>query len=186
MKRFAKTLGAACLAASALAAMGAAGASAALFTASETGQLTGTSTGAHVFTPGGGGTVTCNHDHMIGTIVSTEAASQHVRVVHTQCTAFGFAPTLTEGTFELHANGEVDIENTITYTAFGCSTSIKPQKGLKGVSYTSSGGKLTLHFALKGIVSTTTGFPCSGGTTGTTTGSFVIERAGGGTLGWHP
>jgi hypothetical protein len=186
MKRFAKTLGVTCAAAFALVAMTAVSASAATFTASATGTLTGTSSTNQVFTTGGGGTVTCTHAHTHGTIVSTAAASQHVTVTYTNCTAFGFAATVSPATYELYANGEVDVENTITISVFGCTTTVKPQKGLKSVSYTNSAGQIIQHSAVKNIVSTASGFPCSGGTTGTYTGSNVIQRVGGGTLTYDP
>lgn len=183
MKRFAKMLGVTCIAALALAAMTASAASAASFTASATGTLKGTSTGNQVFTTGGGGSVTCTHAHTTGTITSTQAASQHVTVTYTNCTAFGFlGATVSPATYELYANGEVDVENTITISVAGCTTTVKPQKGLKSVTYTSAGGKITQHSAVKNIVSTASGFPCSGGTTGTYTGSNIVERVGGGTL----
>jgi len=185
MKRYVKAFGATVAAALALAAVTAAGASAASFTASATGTLTGTQTSNHVFTTGGGGSVTCKKAHMHGTIVSTAAASQHVTVTYSECTAFGFAATVSPGTFELFADGRVDIENTITIKVFGCTTTVKPQNGLKAFSYHNKSGKLESTSAVSSIVSTAFDFPCSGGSNGTTTGSFLIERVGGGTLTHH-
>jgi len=186
MKRYAKMLGVTCAAAFALVAMTAAGASAARFTASETGTLTGISTTNHVFTTGGGGSITCKKTHTSGMIVSREAASQHLTVKYSECTASSLPATVSPATLEVYANGTMDIENTITIGYFGCTTTIKPQKGLKTINYTNSAGKLILHFAVGGIVSTASAHLCSGGTTGTTSGSFVLERVGGGTLTWHP
>jgi len=186
MKRFAKMLGVTCAAAFALVAMTAVSASAATFTASATGTLTGTQTSNQVFTTGGGGTVTCKKAHTHGTIVSTSAASQHVTVTYSECTAFGFNATVSPATYELYASGTVDVENTITISVLGCTTTVKPQKGLHAVSYHNKAGKLEQTSAVKNITSTASGFPCSGGTTGTYTGSNLVERVGGGTLTHHP
>jgi len=186
MKRFAKTLGAACLAASALAATMAAGALGAAFTYSATGPLTGTATGNQVFTPGGGGSVTCKKAHTSGTIISFGGVSQHFTVSYSECTAFGFPATVSNATYELYATGTVDVENTITISVFGCTTTVKPQKGLKAVSYTNKAGKIEQHSNVSGIVSTASGFPCTGGVNGTFTGSNLVERVGGGTLTYDP
>lgn len=192
MKRFAKMLGVTCVAALALAATTAAGASAAQFTASETGTLTATQTGNQVFTTteGGAGKVTCKKAHTTGTIVSTAATSQHVTVKYSECTAtfgFSFAATVSPATYLLKANGEVDVENTITINVpgLGCKTTVGPQKGLKSVSYDNKAGKIEQTSAIKGIKSTGEGL-CPGGTTGTYTGNNLVERVGGGTLTWDP
>jgi len=189
MKRLAKMFMVTCVAALALAAV-ATGASAATFTASATGTLTGDQTTNQVFTvsEGGSSAVTCKKAHTSGTIVSTAAATQEVTVSYSECTfaIFGFgnsAATVSSATYELHANGESDVLNTITISvpSLGCKTTVKPQTGLKSVSFTNKSGKLEQSSAIKGIVSTGEGF-CPGGTTGTYTGSNLVERVGGGTL----
>jgi hypothetical protein len=186
MKRFAKMLGMSCVAALALAAMTAAGASAAGFTSSATGTLTGTQTTHHTLTTGGGGSVTCKKGHMTGTIVSTAAASQHVTVNYSECTAFGFEAIVAPATFELYANGTLDIESPFSIAVFGCATTISSSKGLKSMSYTNASGKLVVHFKITGLKSSDNGFPCSSGTTGTYTGTLIVERVGGGTYSIDP
>ncbi|HEX6153454.1 MAG TPA: hypothetical protein VFZ19_08035 [Solirubrobacterales bacterium] len=185
MKQFTMTFGGIVGVAVALAAITATGASAATFTSSATGTITGTQTAAHIFSPNGSSKVECKKAHLHGTIVSTSGASQHVTVTYSECTAYGFAATVSAGTFELYADGTVDIENTITVSvpAAFCKTTIFPQSGLKSASYTNASGKLEMHFALTGIVSKGEGF-CPGGSNGTTAGTFLVERVGGGSLGW--
>lgn len=186
MKLFAKTLGVACVAALALTAITAAGASAATFTYSKTGQLTGIEISNQVMTTGGGGTITCKDAHLTGTIVSTAAASQHVTVNYSDCTAFGFEAIVAPVTFELYANGTLDIESPFSVAVFGCATTFSSQKGLKSISYTNSSGKLVDHFKITGLKSSDNGFPCSSGTTGTYTGSLIVERLDGGSYSIDP
>jgi hypothetical protein len=190
MKRFIKMLGVTCIAALALAAVTAAGASAATFTSSATGTLTATQTSSHVFKPTAEGStnVTCKKAHTSGTIVSTAAASQHVTVAYSECTAYGFPATVSNGTYELYASGAVDIENTITVTVpfLGCKLTVEAQKGRLKATYHNKhdAGGLGVHkieqtTAVTSIVSKGEG-SCAGGTTGTYTGSSLVERVGGG------
>jgi hypothetical protein len=182
MKRFAKMVGVSCVAALALAAMTTAGAWAATFTYSATGTLTGSQTSSHVFL----GAI-CKKAHTNGTVVSLTFSSQHYTVSYAECTAFGFPAMVSDATYELYANGSVDIENTITISVpfAGCSIKAAAQKGLKSVSYTNKSGKLEVHDAVGGIVYTTIGGLCgSSGSNGTLTGSSLIERVGGGTISW--
>jgi hypothetical protein len=190
MKRFAKMLGVTCVAALALSAMATAGASAAQFTWSSTGPITGTSTGLQTFSAGGGSSVTCTHAHTHGTVKKIADTEQHVTVTYSGCTAHTFlgpaAATVTPATYNLTANGEVHVLNTIVIhvPAFGCTTNVAPQT-LKSVSYTNkAGGKIEQHSNVTGIVSTSI-FPCPSGTNGTYSGSNLLERPGG-TLTFHP
>jgi hypothetical protein len=193
MKRIGKMFMVTCVAMLAFAAVATAGASAhtpAQFTASATGELTGTQTTNQVFTVSEFSLekVTCKKAHTHGTIVSVAATSQEVTVTYSECTAdfaglTGLATTVTPATYDLFANGEVTVKNTITISvpSLGCKTTVGPQVGLKSVSYTSASGKITESSAVKGIKSTGEGL-CPGGTTGTYTGSNIVERVGGGTL----
>ncbi|HEX6152130.1 MAG TPA: hypothetical protein VFZ19_01285 [Solirubrobacterales bacterium] len=184
MKRFIKMLAVTCVAALALTAMAAAGASAATFTASATGTLTAAQTTTHQFTTGSG-TVSCKKAHTEGTITSTAAASQHVTVKYSECTAYGFPATVSSATYELYAGGTVDVENTITVSVpfLGCKLTVSPQNGLGSASYTNKSGKIEQHTAVTGIVSKGEG-SCGGGTNGAYHGSSLVERVGGGTLEW--
>jgi hypothetical protein len=188
MNRFAKMLGVTCVAALALSAMATAGASAAQFTWSSTGQITGTTTSIHVFNLGGG-SVTCNKAHTHGTITKTAATEQHVTVTYSDCIAHTplgtAAATVTPATYNLTATGEVHVLNTfvIHIPAFGCTTNVGPQtRGT--VSYHNKAGKVELTSSVTGVVSTST-FPCPSGTAGTYTGNSLLERVGG-SFAFHP
>jgi hypothetical protein len=182
MKRFIKMLAVTSVAALALTAMAAAGASAATFTASKTGSLTATNTTSHVFTTGTG-TVSCKKAHTTGTIISTAATQQHVTVKYSECTAYGFPATVSDGTYELYASGAVDIENTITVSVpfLGCKLTVSPQKGLQKAEYTHKAeglpvGKILMHSKVTGIVSTGEG-SCTGGNNGAYHGTSLVEHA---------
>jgi hypothetical protein len=189
MKRFAKILGVTCVAALALAAMTAAGASAAQFTASATGTLTGNQTGTQVFTASAGGTkITCTKAHTTGTIVSTAAASQHVTVAYSGCTVdtiFNPSATVTPATYLLFADGTVEIVSPIVIHVpiLGCTTTVEGKQKVGKASYDNEGGKIKQTSAVTGIKSTSTG-ACPSGTTGEYSGTNLVERVGGGTLTW--
>lgn len=185
MKRVSKSLAAACVTALALAAMAAASASASVFTVSETGEFVGSQTSNQVYTPGSFGSVTCKKAHLTGVIVSVSFETLEVTVNYSECTGFGFPAEFSTAKYRLHANGELDIVNTITIKvpSLGCVNTIGPQSGLKSISYTNSSGKLGVSFSVTGIVSSGSG-TCAGGNNGTLTGSFLVERVGGGTLAW--
>jgi hypothetical protein len=184
MKHILQMLGVTCVAALAVAAMTAAGASAATFTYSATGTLRGAATTNQVFKTGSG-QVTCKKAHTSGMIVATEASSQHVTVEYSECVAFGFLASVSAATYELDAFGVTDIENTITISvpSLGCGLKIEPQKGLGWASYTNKSGKIEQHSAISGMVSTGSG-ACTGTKWGPFTGSSLIERVGGGTISW--
>jgi uncharacterized low-complexity protein len=185
MKRFIKMLAVTSVATLALTAMAAAGASAATFTASRTGTLSGVATTTHAFTTGTG-TVSCKKAHTTGTIVSTAAASQHVTVAYSECTAYGFPATVSNATYELYAGGTVDVENTITVTVpfLGCKLTVEAQKGLKSASYTNKETTIEQHTAVTGIVSKGEG-SCGGGTNGAYHGSSRIgHQTVGETISW--
>lgn len=184
MKRFAKILAVACVAALALA-VSAAGASASTFTASATGELKGTQTSNQVFTPGSFGSVTCKKAATTGKIESVASETQVVTVSYSECTGFGFPATVTAAEYKLHANGESDVLNTITITvsSLGCKNVVGPQTGLKSVSYANKSGKIEQSSEVKGITSSGSG-TCAGGSAGTYTGSSLVERVGGGEISW--
>lgn len=187
MKRFGKMFGVTVVAVFAMAAMSVASASASTFTASATGELTGEATSDQEFTTGGGGSVVCTEAATSGNIESTEASSQVVLVEYDGCQAFGFvSATISPAEYELHADGTVDILNTITITVpLGfCTVTVGPQE-VESVSYTSEGGAIEQHSAVGGIDSTHSGGLCSSGENGTYTGSNLVERVGGGTIAWH-
>jgi len=195
MKRVAKLLAGTCGAALALAAASAAGAQAApKFTTSSTGELTGTQTSSQVLTISAGASenVTCKKAMMSGESESTEYTAQKFAVEYSECTAntaFGaIGATVSKAEYELAASGVTKVLNTITFHVGGianCNITVGPQTPTGSVSYTNRSGKLEVTSALTGIVSTSTGL-CPHGSTGTYTGSDLVERVGGGTIAWDP
>jgi hypothetical protein len=191
MKRFAKIVAVTCVAAFALAAVSVAGASAApKFTASAIGTLSGTQSGNQVFTATGSEAITCKKAHTTGSVIATESAEQEVTVEYSECTAATFlgniSSTVSNATYNLTANGTVHILNTITIHVGGianCNIVVGPQTPTGSVSYANSSGKISQSSAVTGIVSTSTGL-CPHGSTGTYSGSNLVERVGGGTLSW--
>ena len=172
----------------ALSAIGAANASAATFTASATGTLSGKATNTQVFTTNAG-QVKCTSAATSGSITSTEAATQHVTVNYTGCTAFGFIGVdISAATYLFNAGGTVDIVNpiTINVTGAGCHQTVPAQKALGTVTYTTNGSKLVVAANVTKITYTATGGLCGSGeaTNGTYSGSNEVERVGGGSIGW--
>jgi len=171
----------------ALSAIGAANASAATFTESATGTLTGKSLNAQVFATNSG-QVKCTA-HISGSIVSTATTEQHVTVEYKGCTAFGFASVdVSPATYLVIANGTVHVRNTVTnnVTLAGCHQTVEPQGPLGTITYTNlAGGKLGVDANVTGIAYKGTGSLCGDATTktnGTYTGNSEVERVGGGSL----
>ncbi|HKO37826.1 MAG TPA: hypothetical protein VJU14_05605 [Solirubrobacterales bacterium] len=168
----------------ALCAIGAANASAAQFTASATGSLTGKATATQVFTTNGG-QVKCTAAATSGEIKSVASEEQTVEVKYSSCTAFGFATVhITPAFYNFTASGQVHIEKTITITVTGagCSQSVAPQT-VGTVSFATNGTKVKVTPNVSGITYTSTGGLCgAGGANGTYTGTNEVERVGGGSL----
>jgi len=172
----------------ALSAIGAASASAAQFTASATGSITGKATATQVFTTNGG-QVKCSVAASSGTIKSTATAEQTVEVKVSGCTAFGFVNThVTPIQVNFTASGEVHLENTVTITptGAGCTQSVAPQT-VKSTGYSNNAGKVKVTPNVTGITYTSTGGLCgSSGANGTLTGTNEVERVGGGSVSFDP
>lgn len=189
MKRLAKMFMVTCVAALALAAV-AAGASAATFTASETGELVGTATTNQVFSVSSGNSVTCKKATTTGKIESVKTAEQEVTVAYAECSAsfFGFpagAADVSNATYKFTANGEIHLLNTVTInaTSLGCTTTVGPQTLSKAI-YTNEGGKLKITSDVTGGIKSESANGCPSGTNGSYTGSNLAERKGGGTISW--
>lgn len=190
MKRLAKMLAVTCVAALALA-VSATGASAATFTASATGEVTGAQTSTQVFkvTSTGSNEVTCKKAVTSGKITSTASTEQHVTVKYSECEAhfffFSFPATISDATYKFTADGTVHIENTITIKVpdLGCETIVGPQTVSSATYANKTGGKLEVTSDVGGIVSSSPD-GCPEGTTGTYTGSNLVERVGGGSISW--
>jgi hypothetical protein len=169
----------------ALSVVGVASASAAQFTASATGELTGKATSTQKFTTGAG-TVECTAAATSGKIVSEASPEQEVTVKYSGCKAFGFVSAeISPATYLFTANGEVHIQNTITISVplGGCSVTVGPQT-VKSVSFANAGtSNITESSNVSGIVSKGSGGLCGGAnSTGKYVGNSEISRVGGGTL----
>ena len=190
MKRFIKMLMVTCVAAFALAGMGAAGASASAFTYSATGSLLGAATTVQTFTISGTNVVKCAKATVRGKVESTSSTAQEVTVFYTECvgTFYGI-PTgvlfISGPTYRLTANGEAHLLEPIRIVAgaLGCETIINSGQTISAVTYTNKSAKVEAHFNLSGIVSTSPN-GCPTGTSGAFTGSSLIEREGGGSISW--
>lgn len=171
----------------ALCAIGAANASAAEFTASATGSITGEALETQVFTTSGG-TVECDTAVTSGTISSTAATSQHVTVEYDSCSAFFFPVHISPATYNFTANGETHIEKAISITVtggiFGECTITVPKQSVTSVDFANSGtSNVKVTPTVTGIDYTSTGGICgSSGSEGTYSGANEVSRAEGGTL----
>lgn len=168
----------------ALSAFGVANASAATFTASETGTLTGEATSTQVFTTDSGGKVECKKAATSGTIKAKETTEQHVTVNYSECTAFGVPAEVTTATYNFTANGEVHILNNVIIHVLGffpCTITVPPQT-VKTAGYSGSGTITTTANVTKISYSSTGGLCGSSGTAATYTGSNKTSRVGGGSI----
>ncbi|HKO37478.1 MAG TPA: hypothetical protein VJU14_03830 [Solirubrobacterales bacterium] len=172
----------------ALSAIGAANASAATFTASATGTLSGKATTLPILTLNGG-QIKCTTTSTTGTIASIPWTEQKYTITYSGCTAFGFANVHTSPhEFNTKANGEVQYLKTITIsvTAIACHITIHPQTVNK-VEYTNNSPRTIVHHKTTGIAYTSTGGLCgASGSNGTYTGTTEIERVGGGSVSHDP
>jgi hypothetical protein len=160
-------------------AVAAAGASAAKFqTNEEAGALTGHALSPQTFSFSAG-QVKCTTATTGGSAEGYEAEEQKVAVVYGGCTGFGLGgATVSTAEYELHANGLVDVVNTITIAIplAGCSLTIGPQKSLPAFGYRNSGSKLITEGLLAGIAYSSSGGSCGpGGSNGTYGGSNELE-----------
>lgn len=169
----------------AFSAVAVANASAASFEASKTGNLKGKALNTQIFTTNGG-EVKCTTAATTGSVTELVASHQKVKVQYSGCTAFTFASvSITPAEYDLHANGEVDILNTITITVSPpllpkCTVTVGPQTGLKAVSYKNNSGKIIEESAVTGITYTSSGGACgSSGSNGTYSGNNEVELEGG-------
>jgi len=172
----------------ALSAIGAATASAASFTYSATGSLSGKATTTQTLTTNSG-QLKCTVASTTGSIVSTSLSEIHVTVQYSGCTAFGFASVdISPAKYTFTANGTADLKSSITFnvTLAGCHMTITPGSH-ELVSYTNSSGKLLLFLKLSRLRYHGTGGLCGSSTeqtNGTYEGKIEIERVGGGSISW--
>lgn len=185
--RSAKWLGVLAFVAFVFCAIGSASASAAVFTASATGELEGNAVTTQEWTVNGG-KIKCTQAVVTGVITSTATSAQDTTIDYSGCTAFGFAADVSSATYLYTANGEVHLENTITVNVTGasCHVTIGPQT-LRSVSFsTNASGVRALHSA-SGIVYSSNGFFCgSSGSNGTFAGEIEWRRKEGGTTSYDP
>ncbi len=188
-----KKFGALALVVAAFSALGVGSASAAEFTASSTGSLSGSLTEDLVLNTGAG-EVVCKKAEMTGTIPSTKATDRHVTLVPlgTSCKAFGIATVDPSNmTLNLTSNGQVHFVSPVTITVTGflihCTVTF-PAQTRGTVTYTTSGTGTIVQFMVTGITSTGNGGLCGGhNSTGTLTGSLrVAHTTSGQTLSFDP
>lgn len=137
----------------ALGAIGAANASAAAFTNSSPGPLTGKALQTQVFTTNAG-QVKCTIAHTEGSMAVSPETSLLVTVKYSGCTAFGFANVhISPASYRLLASGSVVTNNliTITVTGGGCSVSIPSTQIVGNVTYSNASANTikvspNLHF----------------------------------------
>ncbi|HKO39341.1 MAG TPA: hypothetical protein VJU14_13335 [Solirubrobacterales bacterium] len=173
----------------ALSAIGAANASAAQFTYSATGTLSGKATSTQVFTTNGG-QIKCTTAAVSGTIKSIATEEQTVEVKYSGCTAFGFVNThITPAQYNVTASGEVHPENTttVTPTGAGCSITVGPQTITKIVTSNTGFWIFKWTKQIHSMVYSSTGGLCgASGSNGTYTGTIEVERVGGGSASFDP
>ena len=169
-------------------AAGAGSASASLFHASKTGTLKGTALNTYVFNTGGAVPVSmeCKKAATSGTVTSPLALSQLVSVTYSGCTVAGASVTVTSAHYLISADdGLVAFKNLVILTVpvGGCKLFILPQH-VKGIAFTSSGGRLIEESNVKNLVTSGTGGTCGpGSSAGTYVGRSDVELEGG-TISW--
>jgi hypothetical protein len=190
----------------ALSALGAANASAAIFTATATGEIAGQATEPQVFTVNGG-QIKCLNAALTGTIKELSQTQQEITIKYSSCTAFGFNTVdISSGTFMSTTSGQVHVLSpiTITPTFFGasvCTVTIGiqttgPVSYINNHIYTGSEEKTTTttdptHITTAplatGITYTSSGGPCgASGNNGTYSGNRTVARVGGGVIQFDP
>ncbi len=186
-----KKIGALALVVAAFSALGVASASAAQFTYSQTGSLTGSALEDHVFNTGAG-EVVCKKAAMTGTITSTSFTAQHVTVKYSECKAFNIATVdISDATYNFTASGQVHIVNPITITVTGflieCTLTV-PVQTVGTVDYVNDGASLIFQPTVSGVTSAGSGGLCGGhNSNGTYTGrSTVRHSVSGQTVGFDP
>jgi hypothetical protein len=188
MKRFMKVLGVTGFAVFALCAVAVASSSAAQFTSTKEGPITGKATNTQVFTAGNG-TVECTTAATTGT-AKAAAETQAVTVNYGGCEAFGLVGvTISPAHYTLHAGGTVDITEAINIEVegvFGCNITVSKKEGLGSVSYATVGTGIEEKSNVSGIVYTISnhalGLCGSSGSNGTYKGNNLVNGASGTTL----
>jgi hypothetical protein len=187
----------------ALSALGAGNASAAEFTASATGSLTGENLEPRVFTVNGG-TISCSKALLTGEIKLTSATEQYVTLHYSECKAFGLVGVhVSTAEFLATADGTLHMLDpfvvTVTKTLFTAECTITfPEQTLETFDFvstythtekTETKPTTTLNHGIKstptvtGMEYTSSGGVCgSSGTNGTLAGAMEILRVGGGWL----
>lgn len=157
-----------------------ANASAAEFTATKTGALTGSNTGNQTWTLNAG-LVKCAEASVAGNISSKSFTDLHITVTYGKCTAFNLPIAhVSPGTYSMTANGEHHLIETLTITVTKtlftpeCTITISPQTN-KSVAFQNYGSDLIATSSLTGIVYTSTGGPCGfSGSSGTFEGALRL------------
>jgi hypothetical protein len=175
-----KKFGVLAVAVFALSVVGVASASAAEFTASQTGPITGVQTSPQEFTASGSFLpVVCTTAHTTGEAKFTAAANQEVHVLYSNCTVQLFGSQKVNNItaeYNLLASGKVEILNNIKIEVplLGCTTTVAAGQTVGTVSYKTVGTGVEETSNVSGIHSTGTGL-CPSGTNGTYKGSNLVN-----------
>jgi hypothetical protein len=158
------------------------------FTSSVMGKLKVVSNTIQVFTG-----VTCTTDRIVtGEAKAGGQKTLKATVAYSGCEMFfgGFPlgkAAINNVEYAFSAEGEVNLENTVTIKAMGCTiVDSGPQNKLKTVKYKNeTGGKLNFEVNVTGINYSSSGLVCGtqSGTTAIYEGNTLIE-VGGGTISW--
>jgi hypothetical protein len=176
-------------AALAISLVGVTSASAAQFTASAVGELTGKATSTQKLTTGAG-TIECTTAATSGSITSIAASEQAALVVYGGCRMLGFITAeVSPANYVFTSTGEVRIAKPITIKLplSGCSIVIRDQT-VSSVSFTNAGETNVMESSsVSGILSVGSGGICGGSSSvGQYSGNSEISRVGGGTLRFDP
>ncbi len=188
--RILKRLGLVLVAVCAFSAMAVSSASAALprFLAHPPGPLSAKALTTQVLRAGGK-TVECEAVSLTNTSATALVAEvQEVTLNYKECTAFGIAEAnITPALYDIHANGEVDLLNTVIITAPLCEAKVFPKNGLKEVLFRNLHGGISITAHVNGIEAEGKGLGCNFAKENKAVyeGTTDVWLTNGGTLLWH-
>ena len=184
-----KRLGLMLVTVTAICAVAAASASAApKFLAHPAGGLLASAINNQVFTTAAG-VVTCSALKISNGKAALESTTIHVTIEYSTCEAFGLSATVTPVLYLFHADGSVDLLNTVKINGgFGsCIATVLPKNGLKTVKFDNTPPDIRILGKVTGILSFGTG-TCSYAHegNGTYVGDSLVKLHGPGVVRWDP
>jgi hypothetical protein len=189
--RIVKRMGPVLVAVCAFCAFAVSSASASLFLAHPPGLLLAKLVQTQVFHVGPAGNVECTGLAGHGIAATLAALTQEITVSYTSCRAFGLAAKITTVKYLFSAdNGLVQLLNTVSITATGCTVTVLSDKNqsLQTVKYLNIGREIIVDPEVVGIRSSGTGAACTysevGG--GTYVGQSLVIADTPGVVRWDP